>query len=245
LTELLLDLQNGQTVSLSETTLVVAIDDTGHEEFLDPNYRVFGLGGCAFLVRDYQRLIEKPWNYMCAKFFADVPRPLHAASLQNLSPEQLGALRHFFEKFEFFRIAVTASAESVKEIDNSFIEIAGTLLYECICEIGKWAVFERLFIVFEESDRVEMKVIQSLSGRKIKQNSNDIKIDLGLAPKSACIPAMEVADFIIHTAGAQTRSRVSGTKKVRKDFEIIFRNVDNRLVDFREITKIERTDRSS
>lgn len=245
MTELLLDLRNGQTVSLSENTLVVAIDDTGHEEFLDPNYRVFGLGGCAFLVRDYERLIEKPWNYMCAKFFADVPRPLHAASLQNLSSEQLGALSCFFEKFEFFRIAVTASAESVKEVENSFIEIAGTLLYECICEIGKWAVFERLFIVFEESERVEMKVIQSLSGRKIRQNSNEIKIELGLVPKSASVPAMEVADFIIHTAGAQTRNRAAGTKEIRKDFEIIFRNVDNRLVDFREITRIGRTDRSS
>jgi hypothetical protein len=168
LTELILDLQNGETRTLAGTTLVVAIDDTGHEEFRDPNYQVFGIGGCAFLVRDYQRLLERPWNYMCEHFFRNVKRPMHAADLRRLSSEQLGALKHFFERFEFFRIAVTASVESVKEVDNSFIEIVGASLFQCICEIGKWAVFERLFILFEESDRIEMKVIQSLSGRKIE-----------------------------------------------------------------------------
>jgi hypothetical protein len=55
------------------------------------------------------------------------------------------------------------------------------------------------------------------------------------------MPALEVADFIIHTAGAQTRSRIFDSDKVRKDFEIIFRNVDKRLVSFMEITKVIET----
>jgi hypothetical protein len=241
LIELRLNLQNGEEENLPETTLVVAIDDTGHEEFKDPNYQVFGIGGCAFLVRDYQRLIEQPWNYMCDHFFPDIGRPIHAANLGKLSSEQLGAFKHFFEKFEFFRIAVTASVKSKKEVENSFIDVVGAALLQRICEIGKWAEFDRLFIIFEESERIEMKVLQSLSGKNVKRNSKDIKIELGLIPKSASIPAMEVADIIIHTAGAQTKSRISGKKEVRKDFEIIFRNVDNRLVSFMEITRIEKT----
>ena len=239
--EIILDLKNGEKKRLPENTFVVAVDDTGHEEFKDPNYQVFGIGGCAFLVRDYQRLIERPWNYMCQHFFPDIGRPIHATDLRNLSSTQHGAFKHFFEKFEFFRIAVTASVKSEKEVEANFIEIAGASLLQRICEIGEWAEFDRLFILFEESERIEMKVLQSLSGKKIKQNSKEIKIELGLIPKSASIPAMEVADIIIHTAGAQTKSRISGKKEVRKDFEIIFRNVDNRLVSFAEITRIEKT----
>jgi hypothetical protein len=235
LIELILEHQNGKE-HLSENTLVIAIDDTGHEEFKDSNYQVFGLGGCAFLVRDYQRLIEKPWNYMCKRFFPEIERPMHAAKLSSLSQEQLDALKHFFEKFEFFRIAATASIKSVKEVDSSFIELVGASLLQRICDIGKWADFDRVVIIFEESERIEMKVIQSLSGKKIKRNESEIKIELGLIPKSASVPALEVADFIIHTAGAQTRSRNLGNKKVRKDFEIVFRNVDERLVSFIEIT---------
>lgn len=238
--ELVLDHKNGRE-SLSESTLVIAIDDTGHEEFKDPNYQVFGIGGCGFLVSDYQRLIEKPWNYMCQHYFPDINRPMHAAELESPTKEQLDAFKHFFEKFEFFRLATTASIKSVKEIDNSFIEIVGASLLERICETGKWIEFDRLFIIFEESDRIEMKVLQSLSGKKVKRNNSEIEIELGLLPKSASMPALEVADFIIHTAGAQTRSRISDSDKVRKDFEIIFRNVDKRLVSFMEITKVIET----
>ncbi len=234
--ELVIEHQNGKD-HLSERTLVVAIDDTGHEEFRDPNYQVFGIGGCAFLVRDYQRLIETPWNDMCQRFFPDIKRPMHAAEIKSFSDEQLNALKYFFETFEFFRIATTTSIKTVKEVDNSFIEIVGASLLENICDVGKWAKFDRLFIIFEESDRIEMKVIQSLSG-KIAENKNlNIEIELSLMPKSASMPALEVADFIIHTAGTQTKSRNSGNSKVRKDFEIIFRNVDSRLTSFKEIIK--------
>ena len=78
---LLLQHDDGLTI-LGSDTFVVAVDDTGHEDFLDPNHRVFGLGGCAFAVRDYQRLIEKPWNYMCDRFFQNQERPLHASNIE-------------------------------------------------------------------------------------------------------------------------------------------------------------------
>ena len=78
---------------LSEKTLLIVIDDTGQENFKDPNFKVFGLGGCAFLVRDYQRLIEKPWNEMCQRYFPEVKRPMHAADLRKPSTAQLDGKR--------------------------------------------------------------------------------------------------------------------------------------------------------
>lgn len=239
MTELLLESENG-SLRLGEQTLVVVIDDTGHEEFSDPNYKVFGLGGCAFMVRDYQRLIEQPWNYMCKTFFPEEKRPLHATDIR-FSSEQMAALKHFFEKFDFFRIATTASYKTKNEVDRNFIDIVGASLLSRICEIGKWADFDRLFILFEASDRIESKVLSSWSHKKVRNKSKEIEIELGIIPKSSCMPALELADFIIHTAGAQTRSRIKNNKKTREDFNIIFRNVDSRLSSFVEITKIKHT----
>jgi hypothetical protein len=235
--EIILDHRNGSKV-LPETAFVVALDDTGHEEFKDDKYPVFGIGGCAFLVKDYQRLIETPWEYMCQNFLSDVRRPIHACDLPKLTSEQLSAFKHFFEKFQFFRIAVTTSIKTENGIETDIIQTVGAALWGRIKEIGKWAEFESLFILFEESERLGTKVLRALSGKKILQNSKEIELGLGLIPKAACVPALEVADLIIHTAGAQTRNRISGRKEVRKDFESIFRNVDNRLVSFSEITKI-------
>jgi len=237
MTELVIEHQNGKEY-LSDKTLVVAIDDTGHEEFKDPNYQVFGIGGCAFMARDYQRLIKEPWEFMCRNFFPELQRPLHAAELRGISDEQIDALNYFFTNYGFFRIASTASIKSIKDVDNDFIEIIGSTLLQRICDIAKWTDFERVYIIFENSDRIEMKVLRSLSNKKIKRGLQNIDIDLGLMPKAACNPALEIADLIIHTAGTQVRSRISGNKQFKKDFENIFRNVDERLVSFMEITKV-------
>ena len=190
------------------------------------------------MARDYQKLIKEPWEFMCRNFFPELQRPLHAAELRNLSTEQINALNYFFTNYGFFRIASTASIKSIKKIDNNFIEVIGASLLNSICDIAQWTDLERVFIIFENSDRIEMKVLQSLSNKKFIRANKDINIDLGLMPKSACFPALEVADLIVHTAGTQVRSRISGNKKFKQDFEIIFKNVDQRFVSFKEITEI-------
>ncbi len=227
-------------IRLGEKTLVVTLDDTGHEEFIDPNHKVFGLGGCAFMVRDYQRLIEQPWNYMCNRFFPDQKRPMHATDIK-CTKEQMEALNHFFANFQFFRLATTASHKTISEIDRDFIDIIGASTIERICEIAKHADFNRIFILFEASDRIEHKILTSLSGKKIRRNNQEIEIEFAVMPKASCTPALEVADFIINTAGAQTRERNKGNKKTRPDFINIFRKIDRRLVSFMEITKVKNT----
>ncbi len=237
MTELILGGENG-VLRLGENTLLIAIDDTGHEEFQDPNHKVFGLGGCAVLVKDYPRLIEQPWNYMCDRFFPEEKRPLHATDIK-FSTEQIEAVNHFFTNFQFFRIAAVSSHRAVNSTDEDYINILGAALLKGICDVAKWASFDRLVILFESSDRIEDRVLSSLSNKSIKSKVNkdmDIKVELAVVPKSLSMPAMEVADFIIHTVGAQTRNRNNGVKKVRPDFEVIFRNVDKRLTSFMEVT---------
>ena len=162
---------------------------------------------------------------------------MHACDLQP-TKEQIEVLNKFFESFEFFRIAVTASINTNKEIDNDFIDIVGSCLLQRICEVGKWAEFDRVFVLFEESDRIQNRVMRSMHGKKLIRDGIEIDIELGVMPKSACFPPLEVADFIVHTAGAQTQSRISGKQGFRKDFGEIFRSIDKRLVSFMDITKV-------
>ena len=234
--QLILDGPDGRHV-LGARTLIFAIDDTGHEDFADPNYRVFGLGGCGCVVEDYERLIALPWNYMCATYFKGVPRPMHAAGLRVPTAEQLDAFRHFFEKFQFSRIACTVSHGAKVATDQALIQVMGGCLLNRMVDVAKWYAFDRVFVLIEASERLHVRIAQSLAERGMMLDGKHIPIELAVLPKALSFPALEVADFIVHTAGAQTRAR--GSKPVRKDFEIIFRNVDKRLVSFIEITQIE------
>ena len=228
---------DGGQITLRGDTLLFAIDDTGHEAFADDRHPVFGLGGCGCLVRDYERLIAIPWNYMCERFFPEIERPLHAAELKSPSDEQLDALRHFFEKFQFFRVATLVSTGTANKAEADFVNLVGATLLNRIADVAKWAEFDRLFILVEDSDRVGARIMRSLSGKHVIRKGTRVEIELGIVPKSAGITAVEVADFIVHTAGAQTRLRNEPSSRVRKDFEIVFRNVDAKLVSFMEVTR--------
>jgi cyanophycinase-like exopeptidase len=58
-------------------------------------------------------------------------------------------------------------------------------------------------------------------------------------PKSAKEPALEVADFIIHTAGGQARQKI-GDGKLRKDFQAIFRSMGPKLTSLIDIDDVHR-----
>lgn len=227
-------------ICLGENTFVICLDDTGHERFCDANHPVFGLGGCAFMVRDYLRLIEIPWNYMCSRFFPNEPRPLHAADLK-CTEEQIEALNHFFSKFEFFRIAALASNKTTKKFEGNFIELIGACILERIADVAKWARFDRMVIIVESCDRIELDILSSIADKKIVNgiSGTEVQLELFLLPKSACMPAMELADFIIHTAGGQVRHRNTRGNSFRKDFQVIFKDVDERLSSFMEIVKAQ------
>lgn len=229
---------DGGKIILPDDVLVFALDDTGHEELHQANGSCFGIGGCAFLVSDYQRLIETPWNFMLQRFFPNVPRPVHTVEhFRSPTKEQMSALTHFFTRFEFFRLAVTVSAKTTNYADAGYIEIVAASVLQRIAEVATQVSFSRVFILFEASQRIDMQVMQALSGKKLRSEHREFEIELGVIPKSACAPALEVADVIAHTAGCQTRNRNKcDSQPVRKDFMDIFQTVDRRLVSFAEIT---------
>ena len=50
------------TFTPSNHCLLFYFDETGHEDFDDHNYPVFGLGGCAQLAGLCHRHIDEPWR---------------------------------------------------------------------------------------------------------------------------------------------------------------------------------------
>jgi hypothetical protein len=68
------------TLTLAEQTLAVFVDDTGHERLVE-GHPVYGLGGCAAMAHDLERIIRHPWHEVRRKVRGSPDLPLHAAAL--------------------------------------------------------------------------------------------------------------------------------------------------------------------
>jgi hypothetical protein len=102
----------GPILQVHPHCLMFFVDDTGHEEFADPNFPVFGLGGCALLAAAVDPNLRQPWRSMKERHFGGADVPLHASELRSPSREQLLALGQLFRRQTFGRFAVTMTAES-------------------------------------------------------------------------------------------------------------------------------------
>lgn len=52
----------GESFDIDSNDLVIAIDETGNEEFKDSNFPLFGLSASLFLGKEYYNEISQPWN---------------------------------------------------------------------------------------------------------------------------------------------------------------------------------------
>jgi hypothetical protein len=66
-------------LNLPEKSLVVFVDDTGHEALVE-GHPVYGLGGCAVMASDLDGMVRHPWLEVRRKVTGSADRPLHAAS---------------------------------------------------------------------------------------------------------------------------------------------------------------------
>lgn len=65
-------------LSVSDHALLIFVDDTGHEALV-PGHPVYGLGGCAIMAGDLERVIHRPWQEVRRQIRGSVDMPLHAA----------------------------------------------------------------------------------------------------------------------------------------------------------------------
>ncbi len=98
------------TTKLESSCLLVFIDETGHECFSDPQYPVFGLGGCAVPVAEYTSHVHIKWKEMKKLHFGGADVSMHANELRSPLQNQLDALSNFFKMDCFTRVVSIASA---------------------------------------------------------------------------------------------------------------------------------------
>jgi hypothetical protein len=231
----------GNPLYLKPSTAMVFLDETGEECLRDPNYPIFGIGGCVVLASLYGSNVLRPWQSLKDAEFYGRTTPLHAADLRKPTDSQLNALNSFFASSLFGRIAVIVSDKSAFDKPYNLIEITMASLYQRIKAVLSYMPFEDIIMILEDSPKAELILTYSESHKLIK-NGKSIDCVKCIMPKTTQEPGLEVADFIVHCAGTAVRDRLKGKRspeKERSDFFHVFRSVDPRLSNFLEVLRGE------
>jgi hypothetical protein len=232
-----------RTIVLDPNCFLVGIDETGHEEFADEMHPIFGLGGCGVLAKDYERLIKGPWDRLKAEHFGGADARLHANELSSPSSDQLLSLGNFFRNNPFSRIAVLCSDHTAFADKLYPYQITARWLLEQIGNVAARYPITGVVLIIEESSRTDRLAYTYLNGYEFRRRGSDgnaqiLPFEKFRMPKSRVESLLEVSDFIIQAAGGQVRARLAGRPPAdRRDFQAIFREVDEKFVGFLEITE--------
>ena len=213
----------GDTLQVHPHCLMFFTDETGHEEFADPNFPIFGMGGCALLAAAIDPVLRQPWREMKAHHFGGADVPLHASDLRSPTAQQVAALGEFFEKQPFGRFAVTMTRNTQLPEGFTPIQVMPGLLrrrWEALTPRFNPFPVEVAFI-HEASDRADELLERYFGQSVVTIDGKRVPTHHGIMPKGD--EALEVADFVIQAAGGQARHAIQPGCPVRRDFEVIFR----------------------
>lgn len=224
-------------LKVSPNCLLFYIDETGHETFAN-THPVFGMGGCAELACNYEANIKTPWLQLKSQFFGDSNAILHAADLGKISLEQKIAFCEFFHENLFSRVYTTVSVASTKPDEIEPYHLIARCLLERMTKVAAYYPFDSIAIIFESSERLDKLAAKYFSEYSFSENGKTIPIEYRRMPKHTREAGLEVADFIIHTAGGQARHKMDGKVGFRKDYECIFQKIPSHLASGLDIDSV-------
>jgi uncharacterized protein DUF3800 len=223
--------------------LMFFTDETGHETFADPQYPVFGLGGCATIRSDTEENIVRPWRALKAEYFGGEDVPLHANDLKHPTHEQLAALSKFFRDQVFARFAVTMSKSVTLPPGMTPFDLAALSLAKRWQDLlGRLSPApNEVALLHEASERCDQLVERAFGGTVVEIDGKQVPVYKGWIAKSDGVVELEVADFIMHAAGRRARQLHNDPKsRAGKDFDVVFKS-NPRLCSYIHITESEIT----
>jgi hypothetical protein len=236
-----MSLRRMTNLALPSRCLAVFVDDTGHEALPD-GQPFYGLGGCAALGHDLDRLVRGPWREVRRQITGSPETPLHASQFRPFeTPENIEVVAQFFRTNPFARIGAIISTNTVLAREIGILQTIAMTLQRRIAEVARWTAFESVAVVLESSQRADKLIEQALQDFRveIKEDGKPVPIEFYFMEKKRGEPALEVADFIIHTVGRQARQNLKKRGDFVPDFRAVFHGIDRKLISFIELSSVE------
>lgn len=214
------------TLHTAADALLVFIDETGIEDYSDPQNPTFGRGGCAVVAGQYRKLIKKPWRKLKREYLGGANKPFHATEFEQSRPTrvQIGALNRFLRR-KFWRFAVMSDSRS-KYPDGVDGHMAVSMVtIKFVTRLVAAYDTPSVAVIFESSERGDELVKRDFNLAQMRlSNSRGATVDVGgyFIEKRYMEPGLEIADLIAHTAGRQRRHQIAGKVGVTKDFEQMY-----------------------
>jgi len=147
------------TFAITPKMLVVFIDETGNEDFSDPNFPIFGRGGCAVIGKNYKKILEKPWRRLKREKLGGEEKPFHAVEFGQLPPTkaQIHAINSFLKgKFYRFFSMDHLNSNRPKSIDGH--QTVSWTFQERLRKIARKLDIDSVVLIFESSSRANRLV---------------------------------------------------------------------------------------
>jgi hypothetical protein len=224
---------------LPDRCLVVFVDDTG--QALVAGHPVYGLGGCAALARDLDRVIRLPWREIRRRVTGSPDTPLHANAFAGFATaENIAAVAEFFRMNPFSRFGAIISTGTALADELGAVPTIAKVLQARIADITRWTAFDSLAVIFESSARADRLIEDAFKGFALEEGGQPIPVDCYFMRKQHAEPALEVADFVMHAVGRQARQNLKKQADFVPDFCAVFHAVDWKLTSFMEVASVVR-----
>jgi hypothetical protein len=230
----------GQSILRDDRCLAVFVDDTGHETLVK-DHPVYGLGGCAAMGRDLDRIVTQPWKEIRKRVTGSPTTPLHANKFPKIAkPGDIDTAAEFFRIWPFWRFGAIITVQPKLAGELSLLQTMKAVLEQRINQIVKATLCKEVKVVFESSDRADKLIKEAFQTLEFHRGAKQIPSECYFMPKSAAEPALEVADFIMHAIGRQARRNLTQRGSFLPDFCAVFHSVDTKLTSFMEVGSVTR-----
>ncbi len=188
---------------------------------------------------DLERAICQPWRKVRKFITGSEDEPLHASKFWRRATEKKKEVVSNFFLNSFFRFGAILSINTEHPQDIEIVNIVAKSLQNRICDIAKWTRFEELHVIFESSERADNLIQNAMQNFALQEDGKSIPTECYFMPKSACNPALEVADFVMYAVQRQAKKGLGIAESSRNNFPDVFHSVDRRFVSYININKVE------